>query len=97
MRVEHSSVSDSKSGKSYVFQDILTCVVIEFDQQVLVQDEHFEPINGDMGYHLDGKDYLLKQGQSALLPAGKVHTFWPADPTQTVVYRVLSIMPHLQT
>ena len=52
------------------------------------QDELFEVVEGEMGYVFGGKEGILKQGESANLPAGLSHTFWNAHPEKRLVQRV---------
>ena len=54
----------------------------------IAQDELFEVVEGEMGYVFGGKEGILKQGESANLPAGISHTFWNAHPEKRLVQRV---------
>ena len=41
-----------------------------------------------MGYVFEGKEGILRKGESAVLPAGLPHTFWNAEPDKLLSQKV---------
>ena len=59
----------------------------------MLQDEVFEILTGTMGYTLEGEELATTTGVS--IPVGKRHTFWSADSSTELHYKVSLLYVYL--
>ena len=52
------------------------------DAEGEVRTEVLDPLEGELDFHVDGRDFRGGPGMYVAAPPGSMHTFWKSDPGQ---------------
>jgi len=95
-RVIFRVTAQDTHGALLAFDDFLLAGYISPPEHVHPrQQERFEVISGSLGVRIDGRELVLRAGESVAVPPGTPHTIWNAGEGET--HLLVALQPALQT
>jgi mannose-6-phosphate isomerase-like protein (cupin superfamily) len=95
-RVIFRVTAQDTNGALLEFDDFLLAGYISPPEHVYPrQQERFEVISGSLGVRIDGRELVLRAGESVAVPSGTPHTIWNAGEGET--HLLVAFQPALQT
>ena len=95
-RVIFRVTAQDTNGALLAFDDFLLAGYISPPEHVHPrQQERFEVISGSLGVRIDGRELVLRAGESVAVPPGTAHTIWNAGEGET--HLQVEFQPALQT
>ena len=95
-RVIFRATAQDTNGALLEFDDFLLAGYISPPEHVHPrQQERFEVISGSLGVRIDGRELVLRAGESVAVPPGTPHTIWNAGEGET--HLLVAFQPALKT